>query len=32
MIFGTGCDQHYDFLAGHQIDTCTDFKYLDVIQ
>ena len=32
MIFGTRCDQHFYFhLGGHQIVTCTDFKYLGVI-
>ena len=32
IIFGTRRDQNFDFhLGGHQIDICTDLKYLGVI-
>ena len=32
MIFGTRHDQRFNFnLGGHNIDICTDFKYLGVI-
>ena len=32
IIFGTRQDQRFNFdLGGHQIDICTDFKYIGVI-
>ena len=32
LIFGTRQDQRFNFnLGGHQIDICTDFRYLGVI-